>query len=177
MTAPVVIRRWVGPSTGPILEDVTDGNTRHITADIHVASGTEYPIPAGNNGYWVTNRLFSGEAPAGSITNVLMFTSGTPAIPPDVAVVGQAASAYVQATGTPGVSGDELTTTNHTALLSAPSSIYGWTVDAPLSLPGSLVNPASGDIASFFVYQVQLPSTIPGGDSNQDTIMYQWDET
>ncbi|MEX2439694.1 MAG: hypothetical protein WD739_07415 [Actinomycetota bacterium] len=180
MAATVLIRHAHG--AGPTYTDVSAGNTRHVTDDTHVASGSTNPIPvpaAGSNyGYWVPYRLDATATPVGTISNLRAHTDGASGLPAGVTVVGETATTYVQPTGTPGTTGLELDTPDYATLAGSPVDVFGWTAGAPISIAGSLTNPATGPFGDFLVTQMQVASTVAaGGPVSAETLTILWDET
>lgn len=182
MAATVTIRRWTGSAGGPTKSDITSINTRANAEDTHTTAGISNPIyipSVGTNySYWVHTRLSADTTPAGTINNLRWFSDGANSFGTGVTCVGQEASAYVQATGTPGVSGTQLTAGNHGSLVGgAPVDVFGLTTGSPKSLTGSIANPSTGDFGNFFVYQLAIASTALPGVTSQELFTWRYDET
>lgn len=177
MTATMEVMRYTGSAGGPTKTDVTGANSRHVTVDTHYSGGVASPVPLSSNGYWVTYRMEAITTPATSASGLLVWTDGTSQLGTGVTVMGQSADSYVQATGTAGVSGTQLTTGNHAGLTGNPVDVFTLTSGTPMSLTGSISNPSTGAWGQFFVYQVALPSTLPTGSPSAETLTYFWDET
>lgn len=182
MAADVQIRRWTGSAGGPTKTDVTGINTRANAEDAHSTAGTTNPIripSAGTNySYWVATRLFANSAPAGVIDNIRWHTDGTANFGTDVDAVVAAATTYVQATGTAGVSGNQLTTAAYTTLTSAPVDAFSNYPNATtnLAVAGS-ITATTGDFGNFVVYQITVGTTAGPGATAQETFTWLYDET
>lgn len=178
MAATVIINRWTG--AGPTQTDITSSNTRASTSD-DPAPGTANPIPipaAGTNySFWVSTRLEVTVTPDGTINNIQWYTDGANGFGTGVTVNGQDASAYVQATGTVGSTGDELTQGNHANLSAAPVDVFTFDSGSPKAITGSMTNPNTGDLGDFFVYQFAVADTAAAGATPQETFTWQFDET
>lgn len=179
MAATVTIRRWTGASGSPTKTDITSINTRANAEDAHSTAGTTNPIqvPASgtNYSYWVSTQLSADTAPSGTIDNLRWYTDGTNNFGTGVSCKANTASAYVQATGTAGETGDILNTTNHTSLAGATSDVFGYTSGSPLSVTGSISG--TGDIGHQVVYQIEVADTAAPGATSQETFTWKYDET
>lgn len=181
MAATVTIRRWTGASTAPTKTNITSINTRCNAEDAHSTAGTTNPIQIPTTGtnysFWCSTRLSADTTPSGTINNLRWFTDGTNNFGTGVTNKGQSATSYVQATGTLGVTGTQLTTVNHAGLIAAPVDVFGFTSAAPKSLTGSISNPSTGDFGDFFVYQFEVATTAAPGATPQETFSWRYDET
>jgi hypothetical protein len=181
MAATVDIVRLTGAAPGaPSV--ITNTNTRANTTDAHTTADIMNPvqIPAAGLSYsfWVNTRLSCSVTPAGTINNLRWFTDGTNNLGTGITIVGNEATGYTQATGTPGQTGTPLTVAAYTGgVLTDPVDIFTFTPSAPKSLAGSLVNPATGQFGSLFVYQAVLDTTVSPGVSGQETFSWKYDET
>ena len=115
--------------------------------------------------------------PSGTINNLRWYTDGANGFGTGVTCIGQEATSYVQATGTAGQTGTQLTTGNHAGLTGAPVDPFTFTSGSPKSLAGSLSNPTTGQFGSFFVYQVVVGTTALPGATPQETFTWKYDET
>lgn len=178
MAANVQVVRLTG--AGPTATDVTSINTRANAYDTHSTGDTTNPItvpPSGSKySYWVTTRLNAVTSPSSIINNLKFFTDGANGFGTGVTCVGAPASSYVQATGTPGDTGTELTQGNHAGLTEAPASVFGYTTGSPKSITGSISNPSTGEFGDRFVYQIAVDSTAGPGPTNQETFSWRYDE-
>lgn len=185
--ATVDIVRRTGPPT-PVDTFITSGTTRASTSDV-AAPGANNPIPipsVGNTNYsyWVTTRLYITQNPDGHTVNNLQWFSATNSVPSGVTIKGQAANVttnagYRQATGTVGVSGTLLNTTNHTGLTGAPVDVFTFTTGAPKSLVGSNSSTGFGTTTPFdhFVLQVSVDSTAGSASpAPSNTFSWRYDE-
>lgn len=180
MAATVTVRRWTGASGGPTKTDVTSATTRASTSDA-AAPGTSDPIPIPAAGtkysYWMSFRLSADTTPTGTINNLKWFSDGSNNHGTGVTHKGQSATSYVQATGTQGDTGTQLTTGNHAGLSAAPADVFSFTSGSPKSLTGSISNPSTGDFGDFFVQQVEVGSTAGPGSITAETFTFRYDET
>jgi hypothetical protein len=182
MAATVLINRLTGTGGAEVETDITSGNTRASTSDVPVP-GTSDPIPipgAGNNySYWVTTRLETTVAPAGTVDN-LRWYSDAAGFGTGVTVTGADASTttnagYREATGTQGTTGLQLTTANHTGLDAAPVDVTGLTSGAPRVLAGTTTT--TGRFGDHFVYSFDVGTTASAGTTPANTFTFQYDET
>lgn len=185
MPATVQISRKTGASPGSAT-NITGINTRANAEDAHSVSGTSNPIrvPASgtNYSYWVTTRLNVTVTPSGTINNLRWFTDGTNNFGTGVTCnVGKANvgadAGYRIATGTPGTTGTQLTTGNHSGLTGSPVDSFTYTSGSPLSLTGSLSNPTTGEFGDHVVYQIAVATTASPGVTGSETFTFRWDET
>lgn len=183
MAATVQIRRWTGSSGAPTKTDVTSINTRANAEDTHTTAGTTNPIQipgAGTNySYWVSTRLFASVAPSGVIDNIRWHTDGTANFGTGVdANCAAATGTYTQATGTPGTTGNQLTTAAYTALTASPVDAFATYPNATtnLAVAGS-INADTGDIGNFVVYQLTVGTTAGPGATSMETFTWLYDET
>jgi hypothetical protein len=179
MAATVTIRRWTGTTGSPTKTDITGINTRANAEDAHSTAGTTNPIRVPESGtnysYWVSTRLSCDVAPSGTIDNLKWYTDGANGMGTGVGVNVNTASGYVQATGTAGTTGIQLTTGNHADLAGAPTNAFAYTSGSPLSVTGSTTG--TGDFGHFVVYQVTVASTAGPGATSTETFTWSYDET
>jgi hypothetical protein len=185
MAATVIINRQTGTDGAPTKTPITSANTEQVTQDAHYASPGTNPIPVpvsgSNYGFWVSTRLETTVAPAGTINNLRYYMDGTEDSPAGVDWLAQAAnvganSGYRQAVGTVGTTGTELTAANHTGLTGAPVDPFTWTAASPKALAGS--TSGVGDFGDFMVTQLKVASTtIHTGAITTETATWQYDET
>lgn len=183
MAATVVINRWTGSSGGPTKTAIQGANTVANASDAHqsTAVGSSNPIrvpSAGTNySYWVATRLSASVTPSGTINNIRWHTDGANNFGTGVTCKGNDATSYVQASGTAGTTGIQLTVGNYATLSGAPSDVFAHTVGSPKAITGSLSNPSTGDFGDFFVYQIEVASTASPGATGQETFTWLYDET
>ena len=177
MAATVKIGRWTGSTAA--FTDITSANTRANAEDAHSTAGTSNPIKKPTSGsnysYWVSTRLRAGTAPTGTIDNIRWFSDGTNNFGTGITCLGNAASSYIQATGTPGETGTQLTTGNHSGLTSAPQDVFSYTSGSPKSLTGSTTS--TGDFGEYFVYQIAVSTAAGPGATSSETFSFRYDET
>jgi hypothetical protein len=179
MAATVLIRRLTG--AGPTATDITSINTRANAEDAHSTAGTTNPIQvpaAGTNySYWVVTRLDATSSPSGTIDNLRWYSDGSNNFGTGVTCKGNTATGYVQASGTAGVTGIQLTTGNYATLAGAPTDVFAMTSGSPKSVTGSISNPTTGQFGDRFVYQIEVGTTAGPGATAQETFTWKYDET
>ena len=179
MAATVTIRRWTGTSGSPTKTDITSINTRANAEDTHTTAGTTnsilIPAAGSNYSYWVSTRLSVDAITGGTVDNLKWYTDGSNNFGTGVTCIGESSSAYVQATGTAGQTGIELTTTNHASLSTDPVNVFTYTSGSPKSLTGSAST--TGDLGHFFVYQMVVDSTAASGATASETFTWKYDDT
>ena len=112
---------------------------------------------------------------SGTVDNLKWYTDGSNNFGTGVTCIGNTASAYVQATGTAGQTGIELTTGNHASLAGSPSNVFSYTSGSPASVTGS--TSTTGDTGHFFVYQIVVNSTAASGATASETFTWKYDDT
>lgn len=182
MAAVVNIKRWYG-STGSSGAIITSINTVANAVDTHqtTAVGSSNPIKIPTSGtnysYWVSTRLATGSpGPTGTINNLKWYGDGAAGWGTGVGCKVAQATAYIQATGTQGVTGNELTTGNHAYLSAAPSNFTNYTSGSPLAVTGS-TSSANTNFGNFVVYQLDVGTTASVGTTNQEAFTWLYDET
>jgi hypothetical protein len=167
MPATVSVKQSVG--AGPTNTTIT--NLRHNTDDTvnpGVVNPLVRPTVGSNYGYWKTVFLNADTTPDGTIDNVRFFCDGTIGWT-GVELFAGTDSAYTQATGTPGVTG------NVSAV--ATTNITSYTSLAPLAVPGSITNPSTGKISDYVVLQAKVGVTAVAGTLPFETLTMRYDET
>lgn len=163
--------------SGPTETSITSANTRWSASD-DPAAGTNNPVPIPTSGinysYWVTTRLKSTANPDGHTINNLRWFAATNNAPPGLGYSGNQATAYDQATGTLGTTGDQLTTSNYTGLSATPVDVFTLTSASPMSITGSTTS--TGQFGNRFVYQAEVDSTATAGLQAGDTFTWRYDE-
>lgn len=182
MAATIKIIRWTGTS-GSSTKTSIDGTTNRAATADDPAAGTTNPIPvptgAGTNySYWVVTRLSATVAPTTAINNIKWYSDGTNSMGTGVSLAVATATAYKQASGTTGTTGDLLNSSFYTSALSptVASDAFAKTSASPLSVAGS-IGAATGDFGDFVVYQVAVVSTAGPGVTTAETLTFQYDET
>jgi hypothetical protein len=180
MAATVDILRWTGATGAPVKSTITGINTRANALDSHTTADTSSPvqIPASGSNYsfWVCTRLTAGTSPAGTINNLRWYADGANNFGTGITAIGNEATTYVQATGTVGQTGIQLTTGAYSTI-TTPVDPFTFTAASPKSLAGSIANPTTGDFGSWFVYQIVVASTATPGATAQETFTWKYDET
>lgn len=177
MSATVIINRLTG--SGPSATDITSINTRANAEDAHSTAGTSnsilIPTSGTNYSYWVTTQLEVTAITGGTVDNLRWYSDGTNNLGTGVTCKGQEATSYVQAAGTPGTSGTQLTTGNHAGLTGSPVDVFGLTSGSPKSLAGS--TSTAQKFGSRFVYQIEVASTASSGATGTETFTWKYDDT
>lgn len=179
MAATVTIRRWTGSSGSPTKTDITGINTRANAEDAHSTAGTSnsilIPGTGSNYSYWVSTRLSVDAITGGTVDNFRWYSDGSNGLGTGVTCVGNDADEYVQATGTEGETGTELTTGNHANLSGAPVDVFSFTSGSPKAITGT--TSSTGDVGDFFVYQIVVASTASSGATSSETFTWAYDDT
>lgn len=178
MAATVTIRRWTGTTGSPTKTDITSINTRANAEDAHTTAGTTnsilVPAAGSNYSYWVATRLSVDAITAGTVNNIKWYTDGSNNFGTGVTATGNTATSYVQATGTAGTTGIQLTTGNYSTV-TTPVDPFTFTSGSPKSVTGTIS--ATGDLGDFFVYQLVVGTTAASGATAQETFTWQYDDT
>lgn len=176
MAATVEIQRLTGTSPGAAT-DITGINTRANADDNHSTAGTTNPVSIPTSGtnysFWVSTQLNVISGLGGTLDNLRWFTSAS--LGAGVGIIAQDATAYVEASGVVGDSGDELTTVSYNTLTGAPVDALTFTSGSPKSIPGSTTG--TGPVGNLMVYQFTVDNTAGPGATNQVTITWRYDET
>ena len=187
MVAVITINRLTGPSGTIVESTITTINTRANAEDAQSTNDTANPIeiPSGspNWSYWVNTQLDATMAPDNLVDNLEWFTDASNTYGTGVTCnVAQASRAsYTQATGTPGVTGIELTDANYsggTLTPATPTDVFAKTTGSPLAVTGSTTT--TGEFGNIVVYQVEVDNTADPGDhppSTPETFTWRFDET
>lgn len=179
MAATVTIRRWTGSSGSPTKTNITSVNTRANAADTHTTSGTGdsilVPAVGTNYSYWLSTRLSVDSISSGTVDNLRWYTDGSNNFGTGVTCKGAAASDYVQATGTPGQSGTQLTAEDHPKLGGTPINIFSFTSSSPKTVNGS--TGSTGDFGDFLVYQMEIASSASDGATGAEKFTWRYDDT
>ena len=179
MSATIKIYRWTGSTGSPTKTDITSTNTRVNAVDSPYTTETTYPIaiPASgtNYSYWCATRLHCSVAPTTLVNNIRWYTDGSNGFGTGISCNCNTATSYVQATGTAGVSGDVLNTSNYSTLAGSTSSAFTYTSGSPLSVSGS--TSSTGDFGDFVVFQYAIGTTASAGASAQEVFTWAYDES
>lgn len=175
MAATVQIRQYNG--AGPTGTDKTSGSLRAGTSDETSPSNLRVPSSGSTYSYWLTSGLYCTVAPDNALNNIKWYSDGTNSLGTGLNAIVGVASAYVQAAGTAGSSGSPLTLANHAGLVSPGASSYvTYTSSCKLTVSGSL-GATTGSFGYFVLLQVQVESTAAAGNSGEETITWEWDES
>lgn len=163
----------------PTTTQITSSNTRLNAEDAHSTSGTTNPVKIPDSGtnysFWATTQLEVTDNTEGyTVDNIKWYTDGSNDLGTDLGMNVATASSYVQATGTTGETGDELTTTNHTGLNASPSDAFAYTSSSPLSVSGSIAG-STGEVGDMVVQQITVGATASVGASTQEQGTFQYD--
>ena len=176
--ATVIINRTTG--AGPTKTPITATNTRCNAADapytVEVTNPIAIPGSGSNYSYWCSTRLDCTVAPVTALSNISWYSDGSDSFGTNVTCVGNTATGYVQATGTPGTTGTVLSTGNYATLAGAPTNVFAMTAGSPLSITGS-IGVATGDFGDFFVFQIVVGTTASPGATPQETFTWIIDES
>lgn len=176
MAAIVIINRLTGTSPG-VKTDIAGINTRVNADDTHTTAGIVNPVTIPTSGtkrsFWAHTQLEVVSGLGGIIDNIRWFISGS--LDTGIVLNGEAATAYVQATGTVGDSGDELNVVNHPSLIGAPSDLTVFTSGSPKLISGS--TSGSGSFGNFLVYQFDVDNTAQPGVISPLAMTWKYDET
>lgn len=177
MAATVLIRRLTG--AGPTATDITSINTRANAEDTHTTAGTSnsilVPAAGTNYSYWVVTRLDVTAITSGTVDNVKWYTDGSNNFGTGVTAKVNTATGYVQATGTAGTSGTQLTTGNYATLAGSPTDMFGYTTGSPLSVSGTTTT--TGQFGDRVVYQIEVGTTAASGATATETLTWRYDDT
>ncbi|HCS78966.1 TPA: hypothetical protein DIV55_04460 [Patescibacteria group bacterium] len=179
MAATVTIRRWTGSEDSPTKTDITSINTRANAEDAHstgsITNSILIPAAGTNYSYWVSTRLSLDAIEGGTVDNLKWYTDGSNNFGTGVTCKGATARFYVQATGTPGTTGTQLTTEDHSSLADESTDVFEFTADSPKQVPGS--TSSLGDFGDFFVYQIEIESTAASGATASETFTWKYDDS
>jgi hypothetical protein len=193
-SATVLAVRVTGSSGSQTFTTISGTTTTYNAFDAAL-DGTNHPIQipgsTPNYSYWACVCLVCTVAPVTAINNIVVYSSGTNPMATGLGATvstiagtnGQTTTNYVQATGTPGVTGLVVNNTNY-AGISAPVNFYSYTATIPLSLPGSFVTLSdtaaaapTGRFAAWLVKQLTVASTtVFTGVTPSSTVTFSWDE-
>lgn len=177
MAATVIINRLTG--AGPTATDITSINTRANAEDAHTTAGTSnsilVPAAGTNYSYWVVTRLNVTAISSGTVDNLKWYTDGSNNFGTGVTCKVNTATGYVQATGTAGTSGTQLTTGNYATLAGAPTDAFAYTTGSPLSVTGTTTG--TGQFGDRVVYQIEVGTTAASGATAQETFTWRYDDT
>lgn len=181
MAATVVIAQYTGAAPGAST-DVTSASVTVGTSDeAQTASAIPIPTSGSNHSYWNTMALVATAAPDNAINNLNFYSDGTNSFGTGVTAIVITASGYVQAVGTAGSSGALLSSTCHGGLSgcsgAATSDLFLYTSSCKLTVTGS-IGATTGSIGDkFVVQQLSVISTAGAGNTSEESMTFEFDET
>ena len=177
MTATVTTKIYTG--AGPSENDLPASNLRFCASDDY-NPGNTYPVPipasSYNYSYVKSIAFYVSVAPDTSITNIYLYTDGGLGWGTGVYVyVGnQYPAAYVQATGTLGTTGNEMTTF-YTGITTV-SDFFGYTSAAPFGPITQAATSGTGRYSYYVALQSRVGTTATSGAKAAETITWRYDE-
>jgi len=177
MVATVTTKQYWG--AGPTESDLPSDNMRFCTADLNDPT-TTYPIPIPGSGtyysYAKSIAFYVSVAPDTSITSIYIYTDGSLGWGTGVSVkVGdQYPTAYVQATGTLGTTGNEITTF-YTGVTST-TDLFGYTSGSPKGTVDQIATTGTGRYTKYVIMQCNVLSTASSGAKAAETITWRYNE-
>ena len=160
--ATVIINRYTGAHGSPTLTDITSTTNRANACDLPNDVST-YPIQIPASGtkysYFVSTQLDCTVAPPTLLDNLTWYTSGSNPFGTgvDCYCLTTPSNQYAgQASGTPGVTGNALSTVNPVTEVFA-----NYTSGSPLSITGS--TSGTGTFGYWQTYQIYVGSTAAAG--------------
>ena len=178
MAATVIIVNVTG--AGAASADVTSGSVTAGTSD-EATSPSAIPIPSSgsNHSYWQSFHLVATAAPDNAINNQKFYTDGTNTFGTGVTAIIAEASGYVVATGAAGSSGSVLVSGNHAGLTNggATSDLFLYTSSCKLPVAGSIAATTGCIGDEHVITQLSVISTAGAGNSGEETMTWEFDET
>jgi hypothetical protein len=176
MAATVQIRKITGAVSGPTSTNITSGSLKLGTSD-HATSPSAIPVPTSgsNHSYWVNTQLHCTVAPDTALNNIKWYTDGSNGFGTGITGVVTTGSLYASAIGTAGSSGNLLNGTNNPCVVAA-SDMFLYTSSCKFAVSGS-IGATTGSFSNYVVYQVSVISTAAAGNSSEETLTWQWDES
>ena len=181
MAATVLVAQYTGAAPGAS----TDVNSASVTVGTsdEASNASAIPIPSSgsNHSYWTTTALVATVAPDNAINNLKWYTDGTNSFGTGVTGIVITASAYAQAVGTAGSSGALLDSACHGGLSgcsgAATSDLFLYDSGCKLTVTGS-IGATTGSIGDkFVVQQLSVISTAGAGNTGEETVTFEFDET
>jgi len=166
-------------AAGCTLTDITSACTRVSTSD-SPTPGAANPIPVPSSGsnysYWLSTILYAACAPDNGINNITHFSDGGNGFGTGVSAFVTTASEYEVATGTSGSSGIILAAACHAGMNTAPSPMFDFSSGCKMPVVGTL-GAVTGSFADHVVSQISLDTTASPGNSGEETMTWEFDET
>jgi hypothetical protein len=169
-----VYQYWGGSPGTRDLTNSESGNLRYKTSDDFDGQDTTNPLvkPSTGTNYsyvaWV--GLHVSSAPTGSITNIKWYTDGG-GFGTGLTLKGIMTNTYVEADGTPGLSGD-LSATVYTS----GTDMFTYTSASPLSVTSNATT-GTGRYSYYVASQLALSTSVSAGTLTAETFTWRWDET
>ena len=178
MVATVTTKIYVGVVTGTP-QDLPASNLRFCASDDY-NPGNTYPIPipgtSYNYSYTKSLAFYVTGAPDTSITNIYIYGDTTSWGTGIAVMVGTSfPSTYVEATGTLGTTGNEMTTF-YTGTVNAVDFQANYTSVAPLGPIGQAINSGTGRYSYFVIFQARVGTTGTSGAKTPKTVTWRYDE-
>lgn len=171
--ATVDIVRLTG--AGPTATPITSGSTRWSSSDDpNPGTGNSVPIPTSgvNRSFWVATRLSVAANPDGHTINNLRWFPTTSNAPAGLTYEVVEASAYDQASGTVGTTGDALST--HASIVEGPVDVFTKSAASPLGVAGTTTT--TGQFGNYVSYQAVVDQTAAPGLQPTETFTWRYDE-
>jgi hypothetical protein len=161
------------------LTDITTACTRVSTSDSPTpATANPIPIPSSGSNYafFASTILYAACAPDNSINNIKHYSDGGNGFGTGVSAFVVTASQYEVATGTAGSSGIILSTACHAGLDGSPSPMFDFSSGCKMPVAGSIAS-TTGSFADHVVLQISVDTTGSPGNSGEETMTWEFDET
>lgn len=182
MAATVQIRKLTGENGSITSTDISSGSIQFGTSD-EATSPSSIPVPSSgsNYSYWSTLQLNATAAPDNALNNVKFYSDGTNGFGTGVDAIVTTASGYASAVGTLGTSGSLLNNTGHDGLTGldgdgATSPLFDFSSGCKLAVAGSIAA-TTGSFADRVVVQLNVIDTAGAGNSGEETLTFEWDES
>lgn len=181
MAATVVVAQYTGAAPGAS----TDVNSASVTVgtsdEAQNASAIPIPSSGSNHSFWTTTALVATVAPDNAINNLKWYSDGTNSFGTGVTAIVTTASAYVQAVGTAGSSGALLDSACNAGISGCPgaatSDLFLYTSGCKMTITGSIAATTGSIGDKFVVQQLSVISTAGAGNSGEESITFEFDET
>lgn len=134
------------------------------------------PLAGNYYSFWMTVYLNAESSPVTTINNIKIYSDGSiPWTGVTLYVGDETTSTYVQATGTVGQTGNEMTASH--AQISGRTNMNTYTSGSPKSVSGSISNPNTGRISDYVVFQCEISTGATPGALSGETLTWRYDET
>ncbi len=180
MAATVLIAQYNAAT--PASTDVTSASVTVGTSD-EASNASAIPIPSSgsNHSFWMSSALVATVAPDNNLTNLKWYTDGTNSLGTGVTGIVATASGYAQAVGTAGSSGALLSSTCHAGLTGSPgaatSDMFAFSSSCKLGIAGS-IGAATGSAGDeWLLHQLSVISTAGAGNTAEESLTFEFDET